>query len=184
MTKPDLALARINGLAYAFANIDSFEAGRAAANLANNCPAFWHTGTATGAVGGLMVHLNEAQDVIRAIEALALFARKRVYDLPVMAMLDGLLPLNRAAADKLAEAYEEFSTFRTAGELLRRTEKAGDFANRELAKLTAGATTKPIAPLDARSISIAREATITAPVAMSAKQLRPANINTTMESAS
>jgi hypothetical protein len=117
------ALSRIEALAYCFSNADARAMEEAAANLANNCPAFWHRATGGNAVvGGFMFYLNKAQDVARAW---GLYEAEFHTDsrMRKARLLDELLPLNRAAAESLADAYEEAApvTFRTPSELLSRT---------------------------------------------------------------
>lgn len=122
MARPDLvaaALARIEAYAYAHNNADMTMRG-AAENYANGCAAFWHRAGGSNAVVGSFMHLlNETQDVLRACgkyEA-TMHSPCRMRQIE---FLDFLIPLNRAAADSLGEAYEEVSTFRTANELMDR----------------------------------------------------------------
>jgi hypothetical protein len=114
-------LARIEALAYVFGNADALAMVPAAQNAANNCPAFWHRASSGNAVvGGFMAYLNETQDVQRAWELW-----ERDFGTPCRMRnpkyLFELLPLNRAAAKSLSEAYDEVSVFHTESELLSRT---------------------------------------------------------------
>lgn len=114
-------LSRIEALAYCFGNADSLAMTGAAQNAANNAPAFWHRATSGNAVvGGFMTYLNETQDVQRAWAAYeADFGRPCRMRNPKY--LYELLPLNRAAAKSLSEAYDEVSVFHTESELVSRT---------------------------------------------------------------
>lgn len=114
-------LSRIEALAYVFGNADSLAMIAAAQNAANNCPAFWHRASGGNAiVGGFMAYLNETQDVQRAWERWEHdFGTKCRMRNPKY--LYELLPLNRAAAKSLSEAYDEVSVFHTESELVSRT---------------------------------------------------------------
>lgn len=123
MTSAIAQLSRIEALAYCFDNADAHDMEAAAANLANNCPAFWHRAAGgNAAVTGFMFFLNRTQDVVRAWE-LYEHEFQRPSKMRDADLLDELLPLNRAAAVSLERAYDEIEprTFRTASELLSRT---------------------------------------------------------------
>lgn len=137
-------LSRIEALAYVFGNADALAMAPAAQNAANNCPAFWHRATSGNAVvGGFMHYLNETQDVQRAWERF-----ERDFGTPCRMRnakyLYELLPLNRAAAKSLSEAYDEVSVFHTESELLSRTLLAESRALDTLRDLRNGGFRHPI----------------------------------------
>ena len=91
-------LSRIEALASCFDNADAHDMEAAAANLANNCPAFWHRAAGgNAAVTGFIFFLNRTQDVVRAWE-LYEHEFQRPSKMRDADLLDELLPLNRAAA--------------------------------------------------------------------------------------
>lgn len=139
------ALARIEAMAFVFGNADSLAMTAAAQNAANNCPAFWHRASIGNAlVGGFMAYLNETQDVQRAWEAYeaAMGTPCRMRN---PKYLYELLPLNRAAAKSLSEAYDEVSVFHTESELMSRTYAAETKALAALHELgQSGGTTHPL----------------------------------------
>jgi hypothetical protein len=137
------ALSRVTALAYSLDNADAPAMDDAATNLANGCPAFWHRATGGNAVaGGFMAYLNRTQDVIRAFKAVeADFGTCRMRE---PRFRDALLPLNRAAAQSLAAAYDEVSVVRTPSELMRRTSEAEDQALAALAQLRRSETAHPL----------------------------------------
>lgn len=156
------ALSRISALAYSLDNADAPAMDEAATNLANGCPAFWHRATGGNAVvGSFMVPLNQCQDVTRAWQAVEadFGARCRMRE---PRFLDALLPLNRAAAKSLAEAYAEASIRRTLSELLHRTDEAEERALDALAQLRRSGTQHPLIAalggLDAAQIEAAERA--------------------------
>ncbi len=121
MTDAVNALSRIQALAYCFGNADQLDMEAAAQNLANGAPAFWHRATGGNAVvGGFMFYLNRTQDVIRAWE-LYEHEFQRPSRMRNPKYLFELLPLNRAAAQSLAKAYDEVSVWHDPSELLSRT---------------------------------------------------------------
>lgn len=137
-------LSRIEALAYCYGNADSLAMIAAAQNAANNCPAFWHRASSGNAVvGGFMHYLNETQDVQRAWDRW-----ERDFGTPCRMRnpkyLFELLPLNRAAAKSLGEAYDEVSVFHTESELLSRTYAAEGKAIAALEELRASGKSLPL----------------------------------------
>lgn len=156
------ALSRLTALAYSLNNADAPAMDDAATNLANGCPAFWHRATGGNAVvGGFMATLNRCQDVVRAW---------RMYETDFGAtcrmreprFLDALLPLNCAAAQSLAAAYDEVSVLCTPSELMRRTDQAEGQALEALAQLRRSGAAHPLIAalggLDETSIEAAERA--------------------------
>lgn len=139
-------LSRIEALAYCFGNADAHDMEAAAANLANNCPAFWHRAAGGNtAVTGFMFFLSRTQDVVRAWE-LYEHEFQRPSKMRDEAMLDHLLPLNAGAVHSLAAAYVALGSWRPSRELIARTDKAEDAA---LDALRALRRTQPAPLIDA-----------------------------------
>ena len=156
------AFSRIHALAYCFNNADLAAMEAAAANLANACPAFWHRAAGGNAVvGGFMAYLNETQDVVRAWRRygaeFGMACRMRE-----PRFLDALLPLNRAAAQSLAAAYDEVSVLHTIRELMSRTDEAEQQAIEALDRLRRSGEAHPLIEalggLDEARIEAARRA--------------------------
>ena len=106
------ALSRIRAIAAQFGNADGIAMDFAAANLANNCPAFWSQATSGNSPAGMLVlYVNEHQDVVRGLDAFERdFAHASRSTLRDNRFLDTLLPLNAAAAKSLAKAYDDIGT--------------------------------------------------------------------------
>lgn len=152
------ATARIEAIAMAYGNADARPMEMAAANVANNCPAFWHRASGSNDVMGVFIgYLNEAQDVRRAWDMFATEFPAAANRVRNEAILDKLLPLNLAAAASLAEAYDEISTFRLTSELMARTYRADEAALAALADLKAR-DVHPLFGIDHGRIAASEEA--------------------------
>jgi hypothetical protein len=139
-------LSRIEALASCFDNADTHDMAAAAANIANNCPAFWHRAAGgNAAVTGFIFFLNRTQDVVRAWE-LYEHEFQRPSKMRDEAMLDHLLPLNAGAVHSLAAAYVALGSFRASRDLIARTDKAEGAA---LDALRALRRTQPAPLIDA-----------------------------------
>ena len=103
---------------------DDFSTSDAARHYTAGKPAFgWTTSYGNAPAGTFAAECNHLASIEAAQDSLRAHFSRNGRDVDAEEWLDGLLPLNRAAAVDLAVAYQRVGTFRTADELERRTER-------------------------------------------------------------
>lgn len=128
------AIIRVRALAQRIDNDDSYSRDLAVANLVAQRPAFWSTARYHNASAGIFrAVVNELASIKGAIEECRRFYVHSPRDWARAELLDDLLPLNPQAVRELIGAYQAIGTFRTAEELMARTEKAEGITNRQVA---------------------------------------------------
>lgn len=126
---PDLraALKRVETMGDRANNRDSILEELAAKNLIDRKPAFLTSARYHNAAAGTLADMaNRCASIEDAQAEIADFFRHNGRDSRAAEWLDTLLPLNIAAVDDLARAYERAGTFRGRDEMIQRTERAED----------------------------------------------------------